>query len=226
MAVQYLDAFDNILYTFDESRQQFLVIKNIFDRVKLDADNLARSVVFYPYSVKDSDTAWSIASKYYGDPTLHWLVFLANLIIDPYYDWPLNTTDFNNALILKYGSLQTAQNTLNSIQYQETITTTIQGTSNTITYTGSITDTGLTYNFKTGQLQTQTLPTLSNPIINLGSNTVIFPDGHKVITSSQLMAISDYDYEMNINEAKRNIQLIGAAYAGTIKTQYAALFAQ
>ena len=40
------------------------------------------------------DTPEIIASKYYGDPEKHWIVLLANDIINPFFDFPLNYQEF------------------------------------------------------------------------------------------------------------------------------------
>ena len=50
-----------------------------------------------------------IRDRYYDDPQLVWLIFLANNILDPYYDWPLPQNQFGDFLISKYGTIAAAQ---------------------------------------------------------------------------------------------------------------------
>ena len=38
-----------------------------------------------------------------------WLIFLANNIVDPYYEWPLTQQMFEDFLISKYGTVAAAQ---------------------------------------------------------------------------------------------------------------------
>lgn len=64
--------------------------------------------VFYPYVVKDGERADHIAADYYGDARYSWLVYLANDIIDPYYQWPLSTNEFKKFIIKKYGTTEDA----------------------------------------------------------------------------------------------------------------------
>ena len=52
-----------------------------------------------------------IAHDYYGDSKYAWLILLSNKIIDPYFQWPLTTYDFNQWIKKKYGSIATAQAT-------------------------------------------------------------------------------------------------------------------
>ena len=50
--------------------------------------------VFYPYTIHDDDRPDIIAHKYYGSSDYTWIIFYANDILDPLYDWPLPYTDF------------------------------------------------------------------------------------------------------------------------------------
>jgi hypothetical protein len=55
-----------------------------------------------PYTIKGDDRPEDIAYYYYGDPQHVWLVNLSNKIINPYYDWPISSYDFDNMVINKY----------------------------------------------------------------------------------------------------------------------------
>lgn len=67
---------------------------------------------FYPYIIHDEDRPDIVAHKYYGSPEYTWLIFYANDIIDPIYDWPLPYSDFVSYLQKKYGSVEITQNTI------------------------------------------------------------------------------------------------------------------
>lgn len=58
--------------------------------------------LFLPYTVKDNERAEDVADFYYGSTDYVWLVYLANNIIDPYHEWPMDEQTFNNYLIEKY----------------------------------------------------------------------------------------------------------------------------
>jgi Base plate wedge protein 53 len=66
--------------------------------------------VYYPYELKDGDRPDTIANDYYDDQFSSWLVYYANKVIDPYYDWYLDDDDFNSLIVEKYGSIANAQN--------------------------------------------------------------------------------------------------------------------
>jgi hypothetical protein len=58
--------------------------------------------LFLPYTVKEGERPEDIAEFYYGSVDYVWLVYMANNIIDPYHQWPMDERTFNNYLIEKY----------------------------------------------------------------------------------------------------------------------------
>lgn len=86
-------------------------ITNLAVGVKLNRLVKENSYAMLNYILKDGDRPENIAHDYYGDTTYAWLVLLSNQILDPYYQWPLQTYDFEQFLIKKYGSIATAKAT-------------------------------------------------------------------------------------------------------------------
>lgn len=66
------------------------IVTNIFKRIAIKKNLQDVSTIFTKYTVKDEDTAEIIAHKLYGSAGLHWLVYLPNEIINPFFDWPLS----------------------------------------------------------------------------------------------------------------------------------------
>jgi hypothetical protein len=218
----YFQQFPITLYTFDPSLYDFKSVVNVFTRVDVISAILQNSLAYYEYNVKDSDTAEIIAFKYYGDPLRSWMIFFANQIIDPYFDMPLKERDLENNLIYTYGSLANAQATLYRVIQYMNVTTTYQGTTNTISYVSTLED-SYTYNFSTNQLEAITLPNIAFPIMDQGSSSVSFPDGTMVTTDTMWVAQSAYDYYIQQNEDKRKIQLLDKQYAGALEQEFAQL---
>lgn len=82
--------------------------RNIFVKIKM-SDVLTRlSAVFYPYTIMEGERPDVIAANYYGDARYSWLVYMANDILDPYYEWPLTTDQFDQFIVAKYGSITEA----------------------------------------------------------------------------------------------------------------------
>ena len=84
-------------------------VTNVTLRFKLAEALRTKSAVMYEYNVKNGERPDIIAAKYYGDASLDWLILLANNIIDPQWEWPLDDRSFDNYIIGKYGSREAAQ---------------------------------------------------------------------------------------------------------------------
>lgn len=64
---------------------------------------------FYPYELSVYERADEFSNRYYDDPFKSWIVYLSNKIVDPYYEWHLQDTEFFSLLENKYGSVYNAQ---------------------------------------------------------------------------------------------------------------------
>lgn len=68
--------------------------------------------IYNQYQVINGERADNIANKIYDDSYMTWLIYYANKTIDPYYDWYINDDTFNDFIVGKYGSIETAQKTI------------------------------------------------------------------------------------------------------------------
>lgn len=84
------------------------VAKNFLARARLTEDTRKNRDLFYPYTIQDHQRIDIIADKYYGDSDWMWLVYLANDIVDPYFDMYLPDTNFDSYITDKYGSIANA----------------------------------------------------------------------------------------------------------------------
>ena len=82
---------------------------NITIRMKMDSATRDKRMVFHPYVITEGERPDTIAEHYYGDPYFAWLIYYANEIIDPYFEWPLSQKDFEKLIVKKYGSATVAQ---------------------------------------------------------------------------------------------------------------------
>ena len=93
--VKYFENFPQI--TYDGRKVRDITRRNRF--LKSLATN---PYVFLPYTVKEGERAEDIANDYYGSVDYVWLVYMANNIIDPYHEWPMDQRTFQNYIIDKY----------------------------------------------------------------------------------------------------------------------------
>lgn len=162
MSIKYFKNFPLVQYGD-------LNLRNIMLKASVARELITSYDFFYPYTIQSGDTLTSIAFNYYGSVDHVWLILIANDITDPYYDWPLEDSVFDEYIIKKYGSMEAAMN-INNAKYYRNPNRTYLMTSTTYDHSSTSERTGWT------------------PLAN-------------------------YDYEFEINQAKRNIKLIDRSIA-------------
>ena len=103
----FFDPFPTVEYDVKKNNKLEL-LTNVTVRFKLQEVLNNRVSILYNYSVKDGERPDVIAHKYYGDSSLDWIVLLTNGIINPHFDWPLDSATFNKFIKNKYGSRSVA----------------------------------------------------------------------------------------------------------------------
>ena len=91
----YFSNFPKIDYSNSTSR-------NIILKAALVRSVIENNSVFYNYIIKEGQRADMVADEVYGNPTLDWVVYLSNDMVDPFYDWPLDSSNFKRYLEKKY----------------------------------------------------------------------------------------------------------------------------
>tara|TARA_R110000823_G_scaffold172103_1_gene304589 strand:+ start:1235 stop:1744 length:510 start_codon:yes stop_codon:yes gene_type:complete len=66
------------------------------------------------YTITDGEKPEHIAQRLYNNPQYHWIIMLANNIMDLYHDWPLSGHDLIETAKDKYG-----ENGLNQIHHYQ-----------------------------------------------------------------------------------------------------------
>jgi len=208
---KYFNYFPKTFYTSNNDVNGVEAITNIIARFAFDSQLKENTSAFYPYQVQDSDTPEIIADKYYGNVEYHWVVLLFNNIIDPQFDWPLKSDTLIDYIDKKYtanGSANTpAQSGLtwalseNNVQgYFKVVTTT--------TNDGTITQEKITIDANT----------YAN--VATGTNTYTTQAGESVKVVVTKETQSYYTYETNLNESKREINLIKNDFLPQIEKEF------
>ena len=195
-------------------------VTNIMERVDVIPNLLQNAQLFYSYSIKDTDTPDIIAQKYYNDSYRYWITLFSNQTIDPIGNWPMNPNLFNDFLVDKYASA--TANSLNIAVANVTSSQVLTYTQNTIyQYIETITTTDST----SSESNTTMYIIDSNAYANVeqGTVSVILPSGAGVTVTTQAYPQYIYDYEVQTNEAKSNINLINVNYAGSLENQLSSL---
>lgn len=210
----FFDKFPVLAYDIAGKKlSNYQISTNIFFRIRILREILGNISAYYEYLVSDSDTPEILADKIYGNPEAHWVILMANDIIDAQYDWPLNYKNFNNYIINKYGSIANAKTQIH--HYEKVVTREEQ-------LTGIVTESRFTVNFDKLTNNTPTVPYdyYENLPETQEVNTYNLENGRTVTEIIRREAITYYDYESQLNDNKRSIKIIKPEYYGQILKEF------
>tara|TARA_Y100000310_G_scaffold59271_2_gene54625 strand:- start:20926 stop:21483 length:558 start_codon:yes stop_codon:yes gene_type:complete len=110
---EYFTNLPNIEYDIEKIKPRVTTTAtNIFLRTQLHEAVARNAVTIYPYIIQDEERPDTLSYSYYGSVKYTWIIFFANNIMNPLYDWPLSNRDFSNFILNKYGTLALAKNTV------------------------------------------------------------------------------------------------------------------
>ena len=208
--MSYFNNLPNILYQSPlpdrSSTGDLIEIKNIFRRSKL-YDYLRDNVtLFNKYIIEDGDRPDTIAEELYGSSRYDYVVVLTGGIVNIHDEWPLQDYQIYDLALSKYGS----EIKMNEIHHYET------------------------YEIKDSQNR-QILPPnlivdaefkMDGSALRFGGNrfTLISQAGntqlddkneYTVTTDNIARPVTNFEYEISLNEKKRKIDLLRPSYLQT-----------
>jgi hypothetical protein len=102
--MKYFDYFPKIEYSENTAT-------NLLVRVKVREFVLSNASIYYQHRIEEGERPDTLATKYYGTSTFTWLLFYANDIYDPNFDWPMTSEALAAHITNTVGSLEIAQQT-------------------------------------------------------------------------------------------------------------------
>lgn len=189
--MQYFSTLPKIAYIGENNSSTLYT--NLMARATIKSSLLTNPLLYYTYDVQDEDTPEIVAHKYYGDVYRFWIILLTNQIMDAQWNWPLSGRNFEKYMAEKYQN----QDPSNIVHHYEKIMTTIDKESKTETV-----------NYITIDEETYD---------NLIESENDY--GNMVTVKIEKRIVSVYDYELNLNESKRNIKILNKAYAAQLEQE-------
>ena len=167
----------------DAKISDYIVVKNLFKRGKLREDIYQNIAFFTKYEIIGNDRPDNVAAEVYGDSDLDWVVLISNNIVNVQSEWPLLQNDFDRFMLDKYGTYEK----MNDSHHYET-----KEVKNTV---GAV-----------------IVPEgLQVPSDYSGTYYDWYQSG-EVTRSDITTEVTNYDYEIKKEDAKRNIFLLKNSY--------------
>jgi len=208
---KYFNYFPKTFYSANSQTTGVDSVTNIIARFGFENSLKQNSSAFYKYSIQDSDTPEIIARKYYDNSERHWIVLMFNDIVDPQYDWPLSDRILINYIDTKYTANGSSNTTI------QTGLAWAMSTNNVHSYYKIVT--------RTSYDGTQTIEKLEvdgNTYANVieSTNTLNLNDGTTITQVISKETESYYQYEVNLNEAKRDIKLLKPEFVSSVEKEF------
>ena len=111
----YFRSIPNVKYDINgNAPNTFQTVTNIMKRPNFKPKVIDEITDYYPYRVKDGERPDIVSNEVYGTVGYAYLILLFNNVYDPVFDWPLGSRQFEEYIIAKYGSIDSA---LTTVQY-------------------------------------------------------------------------------------------------------------
>ena len=166
----------------------YITVKNLFKKNEIRPDIFNDATVFTEYQIKGDDRPDNVAFEVYEDSTLDWVVLLSNNIINIQTEWPLLQNDLDRFLLDKYGTYEK----LNAVHHYETKE--IKDSAGVV-------------------MVPQGLHVASDYSITYWDSAV---NGY-VAQTDVPEPVTNYEYEMDIENRKRNIRLLKMNYMTIVR---------
>ena len=214
--MSYFRSFPYIAYQFPNNViKQF---KDISLRPAIVDELLSAPANLETYTIQEGDTPETVAFNKYGDVTMHWIIMLCNDVMNVYSDWPMSTDVMEEYLKDKYRVQEDSDGvsrTLTDSQVTEFVDF-IGQPSNLYTSDIKLHDSDNSprvilrpHHFVDAEGYEYSIDTLSARVDAKG----------REFTLPALTPVSHFEYEFELNEAKRNIYIPYPNIAQRIKRE-------
>lgn len=198
--MQYFDTLPKVLYT---ENGVSTIYTNLMARASVIPEFLKSASLYYKYSIQEGDTPEIIAAKYYNDSYRYWILLFTNQLLDPQWNWPLNSKTFEKYIQKKYSTVN-PHNVLH--HYEKTITQYNKGSLVTTSNTVIIDDND--YNMQDDMFFVRQI------------------NGEQVEFTIKKTPVSLYEYEYRLNEAKKELNILSSSYVVEVEEQLKRLMEQ
>ena len=189
-------------------------VTNIITRFGFEQSLKENASAFYQYEIQDGDTPEIIAHKYYGNVERHWIVLMFNDIIDPHFDWPMESRNLVDYIEAKYSTAE----------YADTANTSVSGVSwakninhNKKFFKVITTTTGFG---GTTTIEKIEMDAIAHSELDPVSNDYLLQDGSTITETITKESQTYYDYEVELNENKRKIKLLKKEFAPGVEKEF------
>lgn len=226
----YFSNFPKIVYDFDlSSGTDYQIVTDITRNVRFRKQILENISLYDYYDMKEGETPEIVSEKIYGTPYYHWVIMLANQRYDYINDFPVSQLELDALVAQRYGTTKVdhvhhyeyngfKREGVNVLVLRESditgggigsITVGKILVSQTNGYVGRVDDilvesdnatVTVSVSLRSGKFMPSETLTVQNEDVFVEVQTCTVPENYTTT--------SNYQYEFDLNEAKRRIKII------------------
>ena len=167
---------------------EYSTVKNLFKRARIRDDIFNDLSYFTKYKVVGDDRPDNVAYELYGDSRYDWVVLLTNNVMNVTTEWPKDQNSFNNYMIRKYGD----ESKFYDIHHYETVDV-FDSIGRIVVRGGLEVPKDYSISYYDSALESQ------------------------IIVTDSPIGFTNYDYEVSVEDDKRNIFVLKPEYLAVIK---------
>ena len=207
----YFQQFPYLEYDFPDGVTRFF--KDITIRPSIVTDVYGDSRNLREYVVEEGQSPEIVAYEVYGDPQMHWVIMLANNINNIYTDWPKSTNQFEQYLDNKYSRQKDSEG--------NTVILSGEDLDEFIEFTGSPSNNYQSYNSAGVLMKPAFFRDEDRNVYSFDTGTTAnsFDAFGRAVVLPTLTPISIFQYEEELNEAKRVLQVPKKGIAQRMRTE-------
>ena len=169
-----------------------IIVKNIFKRSKLRTDVDQAITAFNYYYVEQGMRPDMVAKDLYGDSELDWVILTTNNILNVRDQWPLEQNDLYEYMLEKYGS----DANIGGIHHHETKKI-VDEYNRVVIPAGLEVDSNFSFQY-----------------LNFSGQVI------KVLSSQVVAPVTNYQYEVRLNDEKRRIRVLKSEYLSAFISEH------
>tara|TARA_B100000427_G_scaffold192317_1_gene159907 strand:+ start:1698 stop:2363 length:666 start_codon:yes stop_codon:yes gene_type:complete len=180
--------FDYVSRLPESKISDYVKVKNLFKKGKLRNDIFQDVTVFTKYQISGDDRPDNVAFEVYNNPDLDWIILLSNNIVNIQTEWPLPQNDFDKLLLSRYKNYENLYSGIH--HYETTEVTNSQGV--------VIVPAGL---YVASDYKTEYYDYYQDSLVTV---------------QDAVKAVTNYEYEEEQENKKRNIFILKERYLGIV----------
>lgn len=211
----YFKHFNKVFYDQHEDSPSVDVLTNLTTKISFMNQYSDNTSLYYYYSIEDGETPEILAYKLYGSVEKHWILLMFNNILDPQYDWPMEQRNLGAYIENKYSTSD----------YADTANTSTTGLSWAMSHTKDYFVTEETNVVGTDYKYSDTYVIDSGVYANTStvSQTITLYSGDVLLIDTSKYTQSYYEYEIELNESKRNIKILKPEFVAPVYKEFKSL---